>query len=136
MPPQDAPALPAAQDHSLRNATLAFAAIVALWLIGGWLNAALNPDPVGDRFRAHEARQLNAISTCQQFVRKRLAAPGTAAFDPAGILAAVNAQGNWTVGGWLESQNSLGVPLREPYACELSRRGDRWTLESLQIGSF
>lgn len=72
---------------------------------------------------------------CQDFVRDRLKAPATAEFTEA-VTAPLAGYDRYTVSGAVDAQNSFGALIRNFYSCTvgLSTSGDRWFLQSLDLG--
>lgn len=58
---------------------------------------------------------------CQSAVTARLKAPSTATFAD-GQIATDDGEGNWTVRGRVDAQNSFGAMLRTYYTCTVEYR--------------
>ncbi len=62
-----------------------------------------------------------ARGQCEKFVTDRLQAPATAKFSPAADTRATKQPGGgWSVGGWVDSQNTFGALIRSNYNCVVS----------------
>ena len=67
-------------------------------------------------------RTVDARSTCQEWVKQQLKAPGSADFG--GQSATGSGQGPWTITGWVDAQNSFGAKLRTNWTCSVRLEGD------------
>lgn len=75
---------------------------------------------------------------CHEFVKKQLKSPGTAKF--AGVTEykykTLHATKPWKfrITSWVDSQNSFGGVVRNPYVCTVSTKdNDTWHLDDLQF---
>lgn len=100
---------------------IAVIAVVALLV---WRSNQPDPDAdlSGDAKRA-----------CQEdFIPKRLKAPATAEFSDVTVATAGE---TYTVTGSVDSQNSFGAQIRSSFTCVMHSSGDRWVLDSANVGS-
>lgn len=99
---------------------LVIAVVIAVF---GTLSGSDDEDDGGGEYGARDV--------CQQFVKDRLKAPGTADFS--GESASENSDGSWTVRGDVDSENGFGASLRNSYVCKVRHTsGDNWTLVDMQ----
>ncbi len=80
-----------------------------------------------------------AYVMCQDFVKKRLRAPGTAKFP--GMFEETSSQATTALGSnsfrvrsWVDAQNGFGALIRNDYVCKVTYTGsDNWRLDDLQM---
>lgn len=78
-----------------------------------------------------EGTTYGAQSACEDFVKGRLKAPGTADFS--NTQSQETATG-WTVTGAVDSENSFGASLRMTYTCKVTYSGDsNWKLQDITV---
>lgn len=74
---------------------------------------------------------------CKSFVTKTLKAPSTAQFPLLGDQGVSSAYldpiARWSVIGYVDAQNSLGVSLRQHFLCQVAYEGDKVSLRKLTI---
>ncbi|MFD8648670.1 hypothetical protein [Streptomyces mirabilis] len=113
--------------HTIAAALAAVCALVALTACD---------DGSGDA--NNEMNKQGAAVMCQSFVKKELKSPGTAKFS--GVtettikVLATKKPWKYKVNAWVDSQNSFGGVVRNPYVCAVSaKNADTWRLDSLQF---
>lgn len=74
----------------------------------------------------------DAERVCQDFVKKRLKAPATAKFSDVNHSGGVD--GEYTVTGAVDSQNSFGALIRSDFTCTVKDDGDQWRLVTINVG--
>lgn len=74
--------------------------------------------------------EAGATNACETFVETRLKAPSTADF---GDTSATQDGASWTIRGVVDSENSLGVPIRNAFDCTVSVEDSNWSLVALDI---
>lgn len=81
--------------------------------------------------RIHPETTTAAIM-CEKFIAARLVAPATADYDH---QSATQDGDEWTVRGSVDSENRLGVPLRNRYQCDVTHvaGSGRWELVDLTL---
>lgn len=80
----------------------------------------------------------DAMVMCEEFVKKRIKSPGSAAFS--GVTetdrTTLNDTQPWKfkIEGHVDSDNSFGASKRNTYTCTVSTKdGDQWTLDDMQM---
>jgi hypothetical protein len=128
-----------------RNAPvfIGLAAFLSLWIVGLIIAARLAPpgtagtDRSGATYaRPAQDRKIEALSTCEQFVERRLKAPSTAKFSHVWDTTMTGSgDGPYQVRGFVDAQNSFGAMLRNHYVCTAQRTSssDTWTLIDLTM---
>jgi len=92
----------------------------------------------GDSDSNAEDRRFAAYDTCQQFVERRLKAPGTASFpnyfEDDGEVVVTGGPIRFTVVAHVDSENSFGASLRTRFSCVVTTSdGDTYQLVSLNL---
>lgn len=84
------------------------------------------------RPRKESDQKITALTYCQQEVKKKLKAPGTAKFSwtAANDLSSLGG-GRYKVESWVDAQNSFGALLRSEFTCIVNLRTNM--LERLEI---
>jgi hypothetical protein len=77
--------------------------------------------------------EATAVVTCENFVRNRLKAPGTAKFPWAPDTHPTKGDGTYRVSGWVDAQNAFGTTLRSDWVCTVEQVGERWKLIDLEL---
>ncbi len=109
------PVTPTGDATGMGKGCLWLVGVFAAILIGGWIWAAVFPED--DR-----GTDLGAIDACHQAVKERLKSPASAKFS--NDRAAETAEGQWTVTGAVDSENSFGAMIRGTYSCQARYDGD------------
>lgn len=92
--------------------------------------AAMTPEQREAEFEA--VRRSEAKWDCRAAVEKSLKAPTTATFQHyKQFSAAKTEEGNYTVTGYVDAQNSFGAMVRTTFVCEMVRVGDQWIAASV-----
>ena len=80
-------------------------------------------------------RRAEAFTVCEQFVERRLKAPGTAKFSHVwDSTISGSGGGPYEIDGYVDAQNSFGALLRNRYSCSVeASSGKSWTLKSLSM---
>lgn len=95
------------------------AIFLAVVIVGAALSDDGNGDPRADeKYPADEARYA-----CQAWVKDGLKAPATAKFSGNG---ATGSDGNWTITGTVDAENSFGALIRTTWTCNARVEGDDW----------
>jgi len=122
-------------------------AIAVAVVLGGGIWAyrscsSITDSPEARKAAAREQRHGSkgmAWIMAQDFVKKRLVSPGSADFGGMFEQSYEDCvtdlgQGQYTVNGWVDSQNRFGAKLRSHFTCRLRYVGnDKWQCESLDI---
>lgn len=93
----------------------------------------------GDDEPSAEDLRYGAFDVCQEFVKARLKAPGTAKFrnyfeDDGEVVVTGSGQGPYTVRSSVDSENSFGASLRSNFTCTVRNvEGERWRLVDVVI---
>lgn len=104
-------------------------AAVALALLLGACDTDIKPDSVA------------ADVMCHDFVKDKLKSPGTAKFAGATEYKyktlSTKKQYKWRITAWVDSQNSFGGVVRNPYVCTVSTKdnGKNWHLDDLRFSN-
>lgn len=83
--------------------------------------------------------KADAYYMSHQFVEKLLKSPSTADFpnyhmNPDGVSVLDNGNGEYTVIGYVDAQNSFGATIRVGYTCQLCYLGDdEWQCENVEL---
>jgi len=79
--------------------------------------------------------KAEAWTEAEEFVKKRLVAPGSAEFSGLSETSLIETSpGHWVVNGWVDAQNAFGAKLRRRYKCKLRYIGARqWEAEEVSI---
>ena len=82
-----------------------------------------------------EADGVEAYVMCQQFVKDRLRAPGTARFPPSSRADVDGLAGNaWRVRAWVDAENAFGGEVRRRWECVVVYEGGgEWRLDGLEL---
>lgn len=100
--------------------------------------AALTACDTGSGSADSEMNKQGAAVMCQSFVKEKLKSPGTAKFS--GVtettIKVLGSKKPWKyrVNAWVDSQNSFGGVVRNPYVCTVSTKdADNWHLDNLNF---
>jgi hypothetical protein len=75
---------------------------------------------------------MGAKIACKDFVSKALVSPSTADFPSYSDFDATGSGSDWTVGGYVDSENGFGAQVRSSWTCKVSSSdGDSWSLVDL-----
>ena len=111
--------------------------VIVLVLVAALAGCSGSTSATSDAGQKVSEARAGAADVCEQFVKRRLKAPGTATFrDPFGdqISYSGDGEGPITVTASVDSENSFGAKLRSPYVCTVSSTGgDNWKLDSLDL---
>jgi hypothetical protein len=78
--------------------------------------------------------KIAAFQMSRDFVNSHLKAPSTSDFpwyDKSFVTSL--GEGRYRVVAYVDAQNSFGAKIRNSYVCVLQNKGDKWTLESINI---
>lgn len=93
--------------------------VLLLWGASAIRGEAGNSDGrAEERYPASEARYA-----CQAWVKDELKAPATAKFSGGG---ATGSDGDWTITGAVDAENSFGALIRTTWTCDARVEGDDW----------
>lgn len=109
------------------------ALVVAVLLVAAvaTLVVTLVADRTGDETRG-PTLESQAVTACEGFVSQRLKAPATVSFVNTTVVTSTS---GYRVVGAVDAQNSFGALIRTPYACEVTRRNDTWSLVNLSFAT-
>lgn len=113
----------AAQRSTLTNIAIG-GALCLVFLLVVWIFS--NKSPSAPRDTCND--RISAITMAEQFVEKSLKAPRTAEFCKIREFQTNKSNGNWTVSGHVDSQNSFGAMVRTQFTVEMSCNGETWRL--------
>jgi len=91
---------------------------IAAMMLGGLILDEGDVASRADEYPADEARYA-----CHAWIREELKAPSTAKFSGGG---AIGTDGDWTITGAVDAENSFGATLRSTWTCNARVEGDDW----------
>lgn len=97
--------------------------------------AMLTPSSKTDEKLGETDRSIDAMLMCQEFVGRKLKAPGSAEFSSHSQTSIKkNSETQYGVIGWVDAQNSFGAKLRNSYVCVVEYQGgEKWTAKTVEL---
>jgi len=87
-----------------------------------------------ERRNSPAAQRRQAAYACSEFVRQQLKAPTTAGFPQELRRVSGPDNGEFTVTGVVDAENSFGAMLRQPYSCRTALVDGDWYRLTVEIG--